>query len=144
MLATKEVSSTLQSSGIKLNPDQVAELARNQAFPKAYKDDKTGNWVIPVEDVTAFIHLHKRKRQRRWITAGAITFIITVLGLLSITKDTVDLLAAYVFPTPTMTATVTPTVTPPSTPTSTPTPAPIGKISAFSPAYCCIVTVKYG
>jgi Tol biopolymer transport system component len=136
MLTTKEVSSILEVSGTKLNPNQVAELARNQAFPKAYKDDKNANWLIPVEDVIAFIHLQKHKRQRRWITVGAITgaitFIITILGLLSITKDTVDLLTTYVFPHPIVTATVTPT----------PTPAPIGKISASSPAYCCIVTLN--
>jgi membrane-associated protease RseP (regulator of RpoE activity) len=119
VLTTNEASSILEAAGVKLSPEQVAELARNQAFPKAFKDEDSGRWTIPGEDIAAFIRLHKRKRRRRWITAGTITFIITALGLLSIAKDTMDLVTGYVFPTPSATSTIPPTATP------IPTPAPI-------------------
>ena len=57
MLTTEEVSKRLDAENIKVTPEQVAQLAKNQAFPNAEKD---GNrWLIPAGDVDAFIQLHK-------------------------------------------------------------------------------------
>lgn len=100
MLSTEDVSVLLDVEGIRLSIDQVAELARNNVFPGASKQD--GKWSIPAEDLTAFIQMRrKRSNLRKWITAGTIGLVITALSLLSITKDTLDLITDYVLPEPT-------------------------------------------
>ena len=68
----------------------------------------------------------KRKRYRfsfnKWITVSTITFIITLLGTLSITNDALNLASTYIFPT----STAIPTDTP--IPPSTPVPQPVGRL----------------
>lgn len=99
MLSTDDVSTLLQAEGLNLSPTQVAELARNHVFPNAFKQD--GRWVIHADDLANFIRLHKIKKRRQWITTGTIALFISILGLSSITKDTLDLVTQYIAPTAT-------------------------------------------
>lgn len=107
MLSTEEASMLLIADGIELTAQQVAELARNKAFPGAVKSSD-GRWNIPVEDLASFIDAAQKEKKRRrtksrrtWFTAGTIGVVITVLGLFSIVRDTLDLARDYVIPTPT-------------------------------------------
>lgn len=115
-LTTQEVADILKVSGTKVtNAEQVTELARNGVFVGAFREaEGLGKWQIPASEVTRFIEFsqgQKRTRRTKWLTLGFIGFLISVLGLLSVTKDTLDLAVAYIIPTP--------------TPVPTPTPAPL-------------------
>lgn len=109
MLSTKEVAELLESANIKLIPEQIAQLARNGTFPNASKDE-SGKWQIPTSDIADYIKLQKQRKTRIWFTAGTITLAISICGLLSITKDTLDLISTYILPKPTETATPAPPV----------------------------------
>jgi len=93
MLNTRSTSEKLAIEGIKLTPEQVAQLAKQGLFSGAKKDDGE-RWQIPESTVEQFIQY--RKRQRR-ITWGTIIAIITVLGLISIANDFFDLTDKFFF-----------------------------------------------
>lgn len=107
-LNTQEVAEILKAAGTEVTTtEQVAELAKNKIFVGAFRDaDGKGKWQIPSGEVSRFIEYSqgkKKKRRTKWFTMGFVGFLISVFGLLSITKDTLDLAVSYVIPTPTPT-----------------------------------------
>jgi hypothetical protein len=105
-LNTQEVADLLKAAGTGVTTtEQVAEFARNEIFVGAFRDaDGKGKWQIPSSEVSRFIGYsqgRKRKRRAKWFTVGFVGFLISVLGLLSVTKDTLDLAVSYIIPTAT-------------------------------------------
>jgi hypothetical protein len=91
-LSTREASELVAEEGIQLKPDQIAQLAKNGAFPGAHKGGGH-TWRIPEESVAAFARRQKRKRVL--IRTGSITLLISVIALVATLvsgfKDALDL-----------------------------------------------------
>ncbi len=91
MINTRSASEKLASEGIKLTPEQIAQLAKQGLFSGAQKDDGE-RWQIPESAIEQFI-LYKKKRKR--ITLGAIVStvisIVAILGIISIADDLINL-----------------------------------------------------
>lgn len=93
MINTRSASEKLASEGIKLTPEQIAQLAKQGLFSGAIKDDGE-RWQIPESAVEQFIQYRKRRKRITW---GTIVAIITVLGLISIANDFVDLASKFFY-----------------------------------------------
>ncbi len=93
MINTRSASEKLASEGIKLTPEQIAQLAKQGLFSGAIKDDRE-RWQIPENALEQFVQYKKRKKRITW---GTIVAIITVLGLISIANDLVDLANKFLF-----------------------------------------------
>lgn len=101
MLDTKATSDKLASEGFKYSIEEIATLARLRAFPNAQKDSK-GQWLIPMDDVNTYVRKAKRKQKWRWITLGSvISFFTLFFGIVSSTKDGLDLFKDYILLSPT-------------------------------------------
>ena len=98
MLTTQQVSEQLSAAGLAYTSQQVADLARHQMFAGAVKSE--GIWHIPKASVALFIQ-HRKLKQKRRRQIG-FTVVATILGLLvgivSASKDGIDLLVGGVPP----------------------------------------------
>lgn len=98
MFSTREASEKLTASGIKLDANKVAELARMHVFPNAIKD-QDGRWQITESDIEGYISKRKRKNRSQFIlTIGSIVTAITILSSISIIKDSLDLFIDHIRP----------------------------------------------
>jgi len=91
MISTRSASEKLALAGIKLTPEQVAQLARQGLFLGASKDDGE-RWQIPESAIERFIQYRQRRKRITW---GTVAAIITILGLISIANDLFDLTGKF-------------------------------------------------
>jgi len=98
MLSTQEAAERIKASGQEITADRVALLARNGAFPNANKDNG-GKWRIAPEDVDNYLKQEKRRKSlRRWFGIGSILTLVTLLTIISVLKDGLDLVRDYILP----------------------------------------------
>lgn len=93
-LTTSEASKQLRASGLKYSPSRIAEYARAGEFPGAVKDSKN-NWRIPEQDLRLFIKKQRRRKLFRGVTLSSIATFVAILGIISVTKDGLDLVTQY-------------------------------------------------
>ena len=96
MINTRSASEKLALEGIKLTPEQIAQLAKQGVFLGAEKDNRD-RWQIPESAIEQFILYKKRKRSKGRIW-GVIVAIITVVSfLIGNTNDLVSLANKFIF-----------------------------------------------
>ena len=98
ILNTKEASQKIVEAGETVLPKDVAILIRQGKLPNAKKVN--GRWQIPLEDVEAYIDKKNQKLNiHSWrITTTSIITLVTILTLISIAKDGLDLVKDYLVP----------------------------------------------